>query len=229
MPEPQRAALGPPGLDEHPASGRAPVGLTGRIHSIGATDEDADLLARYARGEDAAFTRLYERHERAVFRFLLRSVGNAGIAEELQQDVWMGVIRGAAGFAAQARFTTWLYRIARNRLIDHWRSADPQVLASLDEPASAGSDLTLGESMPAGTSSQPEVRIEDRDQARHYLAAVQALPAAQREAFLLHAQAGLSLEQISGLTGTGVETIKSRLRYAGAKLRDAMRIWNLAS
>ena len=135
----------------------------------------------------------------------------------------MSVIRGAASFQPQARFTTWLYRIARNRLIDHWRAADPHVTRSLDEPADEGSGDSLGESLPADRSSQPEVRIENREQARRYVAAVEALPAAQREAFLLHVQAGLSLEQVSALTGAGAETIKSRLRYASAKLRDAVR------
>jgi len=192
-------------------------------------DGDAHLLACYVAGDDAAFERLYARHERPVFRYLLRSVRNSGLAEDLLQDVWMNVIRGAAAFEPRARFTTWLYRIARNRLIDHWRASDPQVLVNLDEPVTPGSDLTLGELAPASASTQPEVRCEDRDQARHYVAAVEALPPAQREAFLLHAQAGLSLEQIGRITGAGVETVKSRLRYASAKLRDAMRVWNPTS
>jgi RNA polymerase sigma-70 factor (ECF subfamily) len=193
-----------------------------------AADGDALLLARYAAGDVAAFEQLYARHERPVFRYLLRSVRNSGVAEELLQDVWMSVIRGAAAFEARASFSTWLYRIARNRLIDHWRAADPALLDSLDEPLAPGSELTLGDLAPASTATQPEVCIEHRDQARHYLAAVEALPAAQREAFLLHAQAGLSLEQVGRLTGAGVETVKSRLRYASAKLRDALSIWNPA-
>ena len=199
------------------------VGAPASSFAPATDDADALLLLRYAAGDASAFTRLYDRHERPVFRFLLRSLGNAGVAEDLHQEIWMSVIRGAASFQPQARFTTWLYRIARNRLIDHWRAADPDVMRSLDEAANEGSEDTLGDSLPAERSSQPEVRIEDREQARRYVAAVEALPAAQREAFLLHVQAGLSLQQVSALTGAGAETFKSRLRYASARLRASVQ------
>jgi RNA polymerase sigma-70 factor (ECF subfamily) len=220
-----RADPEPPSRAVSAPSGESAIDL---LAPGAAADGDALLLARYAAGDAAAFERLYARHERPLFRFLLRSVRNQGIAEELLQEVWMSVIRGAAGFQPRARFVTWLYRIARNRLIDHWRAADPLVLDSLDAPLAPGSESTVGDLAQADAASQPEIQIERRDQARHYLAAVEALPAAQREAFLLHAQGGLSLEQVGKLTGTGVETVKSRLRYASAKLRDALQGWNPA-
>jgi RNA polymerase sigma-70 factor (ECF subfamily) len=226
MPEPQYRHDRRPADEDSPA--RYAAADAQPQETDAALDADALLLTRYAQGDSAAFERLYARHERPVFRFLLRSVRNAGIAEELLQDVWMSVIRNAARFEARARFTTWLYRIARNRLIDHWRSADPDLLDRLDEPLAADSELTLGDVLSADPCDQPEVRLQDRLQARHFLAAVETLPVAQRETFLLHAQAGLSLEQVSVLTGAGVETIKSRFRYASAKLRTAMNVWNPA-
>jgi RNA polymerase sigma-70 factor (ECF subfamily) len=223
MPDlPSRLAPDPGAAAVLPAPGSAPG--TG-VAAIDGTDDDARLLARYAGGEHAAFERLYQRHERGVYRFFLRSVQAPPVAEELHQDVWMRVIGHAARFEPQARFTTWLYRIARNRLIDHWRAADPAVLQSLDEPLAEDATMTLLDRMCAEPTTQPEVQALDRARARDYLSAVQALPPAQREAFLLHIQAGLSLEEISGITGAGMETIKSRLRYAGAKLRTSLSAW----
>jgi len=190
-------------------------------------DPDADLMLRYAGGEVAAFEALYERHERPVFRFLLRSVGDAAVAEELLQDVWLNLIRSVQGYRsdpARALFTTWLYRIARNRLIDHWRARDPAVLRSLDAPG-PGELASLAEAVPADPAQQPEALALDRARARDFARAVESLPMAQREAFLLQAQAELSLAQIAEITGTGIETVKSRLRYATDKLRQAMQEW----
>jgi RNA polymerase sigma-70 factor, ECF subfamily len=188
-------------------------------------DGDEALMARYAAGDVAAFERLYARHEGAVYRFLLRSVGIAAIADELLQDVWMSVIRSADGYEPRALFTTWLYRIARTRLIDHWRARDPGVLVNLDGPLGERGSGTMAEAVAADRSVEPEVRALDKAQARAFTCAIEALPAAQREAFLLHVHADLSLAQVSAVTGAGVETVKSRLRYASDKLRSAMQSW----
>ena len=188
-------------------------------------DNDETLMVRYAAGDVKAFELLYDRHERAVFRFLLRSVRIAAVADELLQEVWISVVRGAAGYEPRAKFSTWLYRIARSRLIDHWRARDPEVLESLEATVVEDGDLTLAEVIAADASVQPEVKALDKAQARSFVAAVEALPPPQREAFLLHAEGGLTLAQIGELTGCGMETIKSRLRYATAKLREAMQPW----
>jgi RNA polymerase sigma factor (sigma-70 family) len=182
-------------------------------------------MSRYAAGDARAFERIYDRHERPLYRFLLRSVRIPAVAEELLQEVWTSVIRNAPSYRPQALFTTWLYRIARTRLIDHWRARDPEVLESLDEPAGAGCDATLMDMMAADASMQPEVRVMDRAQARAFAAAVEDLPAAQREAFLLHVEGGLTHEQIAGVTGAGAETVKSRIRYACARLRTSLQPW----
>jgi RNA polymerase sigma factor (sigma-70 family) len=189
------------------------------------TEADESLMLRFAGGDVLAFEQIYDRHERAVYRFLLRSVRIPAIADELLQEVWLSVIRYAQSYQPHALFTTWLYRIARSRLIDHWRAREPDVLDSLDEPAGSGCDATLIDLIPADASVQPEVRTMDRAQARAFVAAVEDLPAAQREAFLLHVEAGLTHQQIASVTGSGAETIKSRIRYACAKLRTTMQPW----
>jgi RNA polymerase sigma factor (sigma-70 family) len=189
------------------------------------SEADESLMSRFAGGDVLAFEQIYDRHERAIYRFLLRSVHIPAVADELLQEVWMSVIRYAPNYKPQALFTTWLYRIARSRLIDHWRAREPEVLERLHEPAGSDCDATLMDVVPADASAQPEVQAMDRAQARAFVAAVEDLPAAQREAFLLHVDASLTYEQIASITGSGAETVKSRIRYATAKLRTMMQPW----
>jgi RNA polymerase sigma factor (sigma-70 family) len=189
---------------------------------------DEDLMLAYANGDTAAFERLYDRHEAPVYRFLLRSVTVPSSAEELLQEVWLSVVRNAANYQPQAAFRTWLYRIARTRLIDHWRAREPALALSLDAPAANdadGSGPSLGETIAADESHQPEQLAMARAQARALIAAVEALPAPQREVLLLHAEGELTLVQIAEVTGVGFETVKSRLRYALEKLRAARQEW----
>ncbi len=184
---------------------------------------DETLLASYAVGDAAAFATLYSRHERPVYRFLLRSLGNAALADEVLQEVWLAVVRNAAHFEPRAKFTTWLYRIARSRLIDHWRARRETV--SLEDAAANDPEHALVDVIAADASFEPEVQALSRAQARAFVAAVEQLPALQREAFLLHAEGGLTVDEVAELTGVGAETAKSRLRYAMSKLRASMQEW----
>ena len=199
---------------------RAPLRI---IAHMGETSDEALMLA-YAGGDAAAFATLYDRHERPVYRFLLRSAGSAETAADLLQETWLAVVRHAATYEVRARFSTWLYGIARNKLVDHWRARRPEV--SLDEPAANDPEETRVEQLAADRAWQPEVRALSQQQARAYLAAVEALPPAQRDAFLLQVEGELTLEEIGELTGVGRETVKSRLRYAQARLREALREWH---
>jgi RNA polymerase sigma factor (sigma-70 family) len=207
-----------PGVVSVPAV-RPPLRIIARM---GETSDEALMLA-YANGDATAFATLYDRHERPVYRFLLRSAGSAELAADLLQETWLAVVRHAATYEVRARFSTWLYGIARSKLIDHWRARRPEV--SLDEPAANDPDETRVEQLEADRAWQPDVRALSREQARAYLDAVEALPPAQREAFLLQAEGDLTLEEIGTLTGVGRETVKSRLRYAQARLREALKQW----
>jgi RNA polymerase sigma-70 factor (ECF subfamily) len=194
-----------------------------------ARDSDAALMLAYAAGDAAAFNALYEKHERPVFRFLRRSLGGDGerYADELHQEVWLAVVRNAAHYEPRARFTTWLYGIARTKLIDHWRARRPAT--SLDEATAVDCDDgdadTLLDRLPAEPAAQPEVQVLTRAQGAAFLRAVEQLPAEQREVFLLHAEGELTLAEIGALTGVGMETAKSRLRYALSKLRCTLAAW----
>lgn len=173
-------------------------------------------MLAYARGSPAAFDDLYARHKGGVYRYLLRHCGNAGIADELFQDVWMSVIRGRDRYAPTARFASWLYTLAHHRIVDHWRTSGQATLVPIDgeDPVS----VMIG-GVPGSPRDEPEVRALHRETAVRLRAALAALPPAQRDAFLLQQESGLSLAEIAQLTGVGVETVKSRLRYAVARLR----------
>ena len=183
-----------------------------------AAASDEDLMLAYVAGDAAAFDVLYDRHRGGIYRYLLRQARHAGIADELFQDVWMNLIRARASYAPTAKFTTWLYRLAHNRLIDHYRASGHLKLVSANDEAHADAVATL----PSPREDEPHARAERRELGERLRAAVAALPPAQREAFLLQQEGGLSLAEIAELTGAGAETVKSRLRYALAKLRETL-------
>ena len=170
---------------------------------------DEELMAAYRGGDARAFETLYARHRTRLFRFVLRSVKALALAEELYQEVWMRVIEARASYAPKARFTTWLYTIAHNRLVDHWRKRGLTLVAleADDVPSS---------------SSDPVDHAQARESLQRFAAALEALPALQREAFLLHEEGELSVAEIAAATGANEETAKSRLRYAMAKLKAAV-------
>lgn len=182
-----------------------------------ATDET--LMLGYRDGDAGAFDVLYGRHKGGIYRYLLRQCRNAALADELFQDVWMNLIRARAGYTVQAKFSTYLYRIAHNRLMDHFRRNDAGGV-SLDDETAAGIDEPV-----APRSVEPEAGADARQQAARLLALLDELPEEQREAFVLQQEGGLSIEEIAATTGVTRETAKSRLRYALAKLRQGMQAW----
>jgi len=176
-----------------------------------AASSDEALLARYREGDGAAFETLYARHRQSLYRFLLGLSGKPELADEVFQDTWLSLIRSASQPQGRATFRTWLFQIARNRLIDHWRKhgAHQPLHDSYDEQLHAVGDETNDPEQLLNLSRDNQ-RLEN---------ALQTLPADQREVFLLRAHGDLDLAQIASLTETPLETVKSRLRYAQQKLR----------
>lgn len=178
---------------------------------------DEDLMKRYATGESAAFAVLYARHKGPLYRYFLRQVRPAAVAEDLYQDVWTNVIRARERYEVQAKFTTWLYRLAHNRLIDHYRRTETGRPFHNPDP-----DDPLLEEFPEDALQQPDNELDRKRMGRRLLEALEQLPVEQREAFLLREEAGFSLDEIAEVTGAGIEAAKSRYRYAIAKLRRAL-------
>jgi RNA polymerase sigma factor (sigma-70 family) len=171
---------------------------------------DEQLMLAYRQGDTGAFEALYARHRGSLFRFVLRAVRERGLAEELFQEIWMRVIEARSRYEARAKFTTWLYTIAHHRLTDHWRRRGLRLVDAQDADP------------PAPRSDEPEARAAGRQDLQRLAAALAALPELQREAFLLHAEAGMTAAQIAATTGANEEAAKSRLRYALGKLKAAL-------
>jgi RNA polymerase sigma-70 factor (ECF subfamily) len=183
---------------------------------------DEALMRAYGGGDGRAFEVLYERHKGATYRYFLRHAGGqAATADELHQDLWLKIIGARERYEAHAKFSTWLYTLARHRMIDHWRARDGVSLASLEdaeilpEAEASLAQLRDGTNDPLGASIDSEAR-------QRLFAALADVPTLQRDAFLLHIEGGLSLEEIAGLTAASAETVKSRLRYAYRRLRAAL-------
>jgi RNA polymerase sigma factor (sigma-70 family) len=184
---------------------------------------DETLMMHYAQGQVAAFNTLYTRHEKSVWRYVLRSVNNPSTADELTQELWFAVARAAPTYEARrsgAKFTTWLFTLAHHRVVDHWRAFKPHDSVTIDNEDDEA--VQLRAQLIADSGFGPVRQIESREQARALIAAVESLPADQREAFLLQAEAGMSVEDIAATTGCSFETAKSRLRYARNKLKTLL-------
>jgi len=191
------------------------------MEPIPADKSDEALMLAYAAGEAAAFDALYARHKGGVYRYLLRHCRNNALADELFQDVWMNAIRVRATYVPTAKFTTWIYTVAHNRLVDHWRATGQARFASIDDDGD-GEARDIVDALPSAANDEPEARALSNELGAQLREALAALPVDQRDAFLLQYEGGLSLVEIAQLTGVGMETVKSRLRYATAKLRSAL-------
>jgi RNA polymerase sigma-70 factor, ECF subfamily len=180
------------------------------VDFIGSTDRQGRLMLAYAQGDIAAFEELYAHYRAPMYRFFVRQCGSRARAEELYQELWMRVIQHRSAYQHTARFSTWLYRIAHNLLLDHHRKREPQHGDA--EP----------DELEAETDADPAQQYVAQENLSRFMRLLENLPAEQRQVFLLKEEAGLSLEEIAQVTGTGFENVKSKLRYAVTKLRKAL-------
>ncbi len=176
-------------------------------------------MARYRQGDVAAFEALLDRHRPGVFRFLARFVGDEARAEELTQDCWMRFIDAAPRWNEHGRFKVWLYAVARNLATDESRRATRRAAVSLDAPL-RGRPVSEG---VASGAPLPDEAARDAEIRPRLLRAIGALPAEQREVFLLREYEGIPFAEIAEVTGAPVPTVKSRMRYALEALRRALQ------
>ncbi len=187
---------------------------------------DDQLMLAYARGDAAAFDVLYARHEGALFRFVRRLLGAslAAQADEVFQDTWMRIIAARGSFAPQgAAWRTWAFTIAHNVAMDRLRASGREVGVAAQEDGEDPLDWIAAKLDMTHPSSE-DVAFW-RAAGRQLLHCLDELPEAQRAAFLLHYEDGVSVEDLARSLGLQFETARSRLRYALQKLRGCMRLY----
>ncbi|WP_129776627.1 RNA polymerase sigma factor [Peristeroidobacter soli] len=199
------------------AAGEVTGAVGAAVSTIGSAPDDATLMLRYRKGDVRAFEILYERHKGALYRYLNRLCRSPEVANDLFQEVWSKVIASRERYEARARFTTFLFHIAHNCAIDYFRRAGrPQEKGAQDVDA-------MADELSGPSHESPDAALAEAQLRADFKRALDELPAEQRDVFLLYEETGLGLEDIGRITGVAMETAKSRLRYALAKLRGALR------
>ena len=185
-------------------------------------ETDAAVMLRAAAGDEAAYSYLVEKYHRAMIHFLFRMVHNQAVAEELAQEVFLRVYRSRESYRAEAKFTTWLYRIATNLAVNHARDTRHERTAStiyLDSPdPETGTTPDVADDEP--TVEQKLVREERMSAIRKH---VMALPERQRMAVLMHKYQGMDYRQIGDVLKLSESATKSLLFRAYQTLRDKLK------
>lgn len=183
---------------------------------------DADVMLRVKAGDDAAFDFLAEKYRRAMLSFMYRAVHNSAIAEELAQEVFLRVYRSRQTYNAEAKFSTWLYRIASNLAVNYARDTKAERAApsvSIDQPdEETGTSLDVADVRP--NIEQNLLREERLAAIRRH---VHALPERQRQAVLMHKYQGLDYKQIAQVLNLSESATKSLLFRAYETLRERLK------
>lgn len=176
-------------------------------------DDDSADIARAQQGDVAAFSALVVRHQDRIYRFLLRLTQSSDDAQELTQETFLHAYQALVRWRPEARFTTWLFQIARNQALDWLRRGRRAAFVTLD-PAQ---EQTLPDPGPA-----PETTLEHRQQLQALERALARLPTEQREILLLREIEDLSYEDIAQVLHINLGTVKSRIARARARLLETM-------
>lgn len=178
-------------------------------------------MLEFQRGDAGAFDALLARHRRPLFSFLARLTGNVTVAEDLFQDVCERIVKQAPRYKTKAKFTTWMYTIARNRSYDYFRRQKFRRADSLSRPIGGGADgqpTELGDLLPSGEAG-PDTLAHHAATRAAIETCVAQLDPVQREVFLLRQVQGLPFDEVARVTGANLSTVKSRMRYALQHLR----------
>ncbi|MBZ5678244.1 MAG: RNA polymerase sigma factor [Acidobacteriia bacterium] len=188
------------------------------MEAVVALERDAQLMLRVREGDDTSFALLLERHRGPVVHFLYRMVQNQAVSEELAQEVFLRVYRSRKTYEPTAKFTTWLFRIATHVALNSIRDRKKEKgHESLDEDALDGVERQVADRQPTVEQEMVhEVRLREVRQA------IEALPAKQRAAVLMHKYEGLDYTQIAGVLSCSESAIKSLLFRAYESLRDRL-------
>jgi RNA polymerase sigma-70 factor (ECF subfamily) len=204
------------------------LGLVGAVaqaraeQSSGGELTDADVMLRVKAGDDSAFDYLVQKYRRPMISFMFRMVHNAGVAEDLAQEIFLRVYRSRASYEPTAKFTTWLYRIATNLAVNHARDTRherPANMVSIDEP-----DDETGSTMDVADSSlTAEENLLRRERLKAIRSKVQQLPERQRIAVVMHKYQQMEYRQIADVLKLSESATKSLLFRAYETLREQLK------
>ena len=216
----------PPAPERFPsdvaASGAAewadPIPASGVTRRPAAEDPDRELVARWRAGDEAAFEHLVRRHEARVFRFLLRMLGERVDAEDVAQEAFLNLHRHGRRFRGEARFATFVYRVAANAALNHRRSLGRRGLRlrRLAERQAVGHDL------PA-SPRDPQAALEGAEAERLVQRALLELPLRWRLPLVLYDIEGVPYAEVARALGLPEGTVKSRIHRARRELRERLR------
>lgn len=185
---------------------------------------DEALMQQFCAGNKQAFELLYARHEKPLYLYVRRVLGQSltAHADDIFQDTWMKLVDTTTTWQARenASFKTWLFTLAHHRAIDVMRKNGREI--SVDEGWLDDDSESPWQQWPASAAEQPEQQAFWRKAGQQLLDCLEGLPALQRAAFLLHHEDGLILDEMTEILSAEFETVKSRLRYALSKLRACM-------
>jgi len=188
-----------------------------------ADESDEELMARYGRGDASAFELLYRRHEMRVWRFLERNLRNRATADELMQEVWFAVAREATRYQPAARFTTWLFTITRNTILNEYRRRSRHPSESLDALQEPTSPESAGWQAADTSAPDPAQEAVEHELQEKVMEAIRDLPEAQRTAVILCRYEGLSYDEIAKVLKCSASATKSLLHRARLTLKEKLR------
>jgi RNA polymerase sigma-70 factor (ECF subfamily) len=184
---------------------------------------DTILMQQYSAGDLRAFETLYNRHKGGLYRYFMRHIPEPSLAEDLYQEIWNKVIVQAKHYKPSAKFTTWLYTLAHNKLVDHVRHlsvVNKVMVPSHDPEVTEDAGVFKGAQM----DNELEHELTSARVADSLKLCIAQLPQAQKDSFLLKEEAGLSVKDIATVLNTSFEASKSRLRYAYENLRQCLQV-----
>jgi RNA polymerase sigma-70 factor (ECF subfamily) len=183
---------------------------------------DEELIDLYRRGSRNAFEEIFARHHRKVVQFAYRMTGNVARAEEAAQEIFLRIARGAYTWQPTAKFTTWMYTIARRTTLNYIRDEKEQgnkvpITPGEDEP-----DRSPALQLPGPSALNPEEMAWSAEVQERFVEALQSLPETCRSAFVLNRGDGLSYEETAAVLGITVQAVKSRIFRAREMLMESL-------
>jgi RNA polymerase sigma-70 factor (ECF subfamily) len=201
---------------------RIDAAFSAKLAAMTAPLSDEALMLSYRDGDLLAFKELYRRHSGGLYRFIAWRSPRRDWIDEIAQDSWANLHTARLRYQPEAAFRTYLYQIARNRLVDLLRQKQLRLASEMDSDGDGDEPFEhLADAEHESVS--PEARLEKKQQVARLHAAIRGLPNEQKEALVLQQFNGMSLEEIAAITAASVETVKSRLRYAMHKLRAQLQ------